>query len=132
MSDRLDSSLLSYLELLLVKLPVLKEPSHALITSATEQVGYSTEFVPLQLILQANTGATFVASFAMAQLVLKASILGLETADSLLKLVDRLGILFISYFVCLQGGNQACAGDSEKYPNWGDQHKEAGRRQEWV
>merc|ERR1712071_300317 len=74
LTSRLDSSLLSYLELLLAKLPVLKEPTLAIMTSATEQ---------------ANTAVTFVASFALTQLVIKASVLGLETTDSLLKLVDR-------------------------------------------
>merc|ERR1712071_496249 len=51
-----------------------KEPTLAIMTSATEQ---------------ANTAVTFVASFALTQLVIKASVLGLETTDSLLKLVDR-------------------------------------------
>merc|ERR1712071_374053 len=74
LTSRLDSSLLSYLELLLTKLPVLKEPTLAIMTSATEQ---------------ANTAVTFVASFPLTQLVIKASVLGLETADSLLKLVGR-------------------------------------------
>merc|ERR1712071_527523 len=51
-----------------------KEPTMGIMTSATEQ---------------ANTAVTFVASFPLAQLVIKASVLGLETTDSLLKLVDR-------------------------------------------
>merc|ERR1712071_655698 len=38
---------------------------------------------------QANTAVTFLASFPLTQLVIKDSVLGLETTDSLLKLVDR-------------------------------------------
>merc|ERR1712071_252611 len=74
LSSRLDVSLLSYLELLLARLPVLKEPTVALMTSASEQ---------------ATSAATFLASFPLTQLVIKASVLGLEMTDSLLKLVDR-------------------------------------------
>merc|ERR1712071_484061 len=74
LTHRIDLLVLPYLELVLEYNPVLKESTPALITSATEQ---------------ASTLAAYLASFSLAQLLLKASDFGLETADSLLKLVER-------------------------------------------
>merc|ERR1712114_25458 len=69
-----DASLCSGVESLVEKIPVLKQATPALYNSAKESVG---SFVTL--------AATYVASFTLAHVFLKASDVGLETADGMLK-----------------------------------------------
>ena len=59
--------------------------------------------------LKASTAATFLASFELAQLVLKASVSGLEMADSLLKHVERLELLhcLLTVFICVCSGRKS-------------------------
>merc|ERR1712126_644430 len=65
-----DASLCSGVDSLVEKIPVLKQATPALYNSAKEGVG---------------SFATYVASFTLAHIFLKASDVGLETADSMLK-----------------------------------------------
>jgi len=69
-----DASLCSGVDSLVEKVPVLKQATPALYKSTKEGV---TSYATL--------AATYIASFTLAQLFLKASDVGLETADSLLK-----------------------------------------------
>merc|ERR1712105_479934 len=69
-----DASLCSGVDSLVEKIPVLKQATPALYNSAKESVG---SFVTL--------ATTYVASFTLAHVFLKASDVCLETADSLLK-----------------------------------------------
>merc|ERR1711942_580196 len=69
-----DASLCSGVDSLVEKIPVLKQATPALYNSAKESVG---SFV--------NLAATYVASFTLAHVFLKASDVGLETADGMLK-----------------------------------------------
>merc|ERR1711970_1615845 len=69
-----DASLCSGVDSLVDKVPVLKQATPALYKSTKEGV---TSYATL--------AATYIASFTLAQLLLKASDVGLETADSFLK-----------------------------------------------
>merc|ERR1712055_633226 len=69
-----DASLCSGVDSLVEKIPVLKQATPALYSSAKESVG---SFVTL--------AATYIASFTLAHVFLKASDVGLETADGMLK-----------------------------------------------
>merc|ERR1712183_981962 len=69
-----DASLCSGVDSLVEKVPVLKQATPALYKSTKEGVSS-----------YATLAATYLASFTLAQLFLKASDVGLETADSLLK-----------------------------------------------
>merc|ERR1712203_293167 len=69
-----DASLCSGVDSLVDKVPVLKQATPALYKSTKEGV---TSYATL--------AATYIASFTLAQLLLKASDVGLETADSVLK-----------------------------------------------
>merc|ERR1719260_416765 len=69
-----DASLCSGVDSLVEKIPVLKQATPALYNSAKESVG---SFV--------NLAATYVASFTFTHVFLKASDVGLETADGMLK-----------------------------------------------
>merc|ERR1712114_82451 len=69
-----DASLCSGVDSLVEKIPVLKQATPTLYNSAKEGVG---SFVTL--------AATYVASFTLAHVFLKASDVGLETADGMLK-----------------------------------------------
>merc|ERR1719319_1807957 len=71
-----DSSLCSGLEQLVAAVPALKEATPALYTSTLAAA-----------TAHATLLATYLASFTLAQVVLKASDAGLETTDALLKLV---------------------------------------------
>merc|ERR1711962_1440326 len=71
----LDASLCSGVDTLVEKVPALKQSTPVLYNSTRENVGsYATRV------------ATYVASFTIAQIFLKAADLGLETTDGLLKL----------------------------------------------
>merc|ERR1712212_428998 len=69
-----DASLCSGVDSLVDKVPALKQATPALYNSTKEGVSS-----------YATLAATYVASFTLAQLLLKASDVGLETADSFLK-----------------------------------------------
>jgi len=71
----LDSSLCSGLDQLLVKVPSLTSPTPALYSSTREAA-----------VSQLAQATTYLASFTLAQLALKVSDSGLETAESFLKL----------------------------------------------
>merc|ERR1711962_138324 len=71
----LDASLCSGVDTLVEKVPALKQSTPMLYNSARESVGSYVTRV-----------ATYVASFTIAQVFLKAADLGLETTDGLLKL----------------------------------------------
>jgi len=71
----LDATLCSGVDTLVEKVPALKQSTPVLYNSTRENVGsYATRV------------ATYVASFTIAQIFLKAADLGLETTDGLLKL----------------------------------------------
>ena len=72
----LDSKLCSGLEQLMEHVPALKESTPVLYTTSLDTA-----------VKHATSASTYVASFTLAQIVLKMSDLGLESADSLLKLV---------------------------------------------
>jgi len=71
----LDATLCSGVDTLVEKVPALKEATPILYNSTRESVGSYATLV-----------ATYLASFTMAQVFLKAADLGLETTDGLLKL----------------------------------------------
>merc|ERR1712240_688422 len=70
----LDTSLCSGVDKLVEKVPALKQATPALYNSTRESIGSYATLV-----------ATYVASFTIAQVALKAADIGLETSDGLLK-----------------------------------------------
>merc|ERR1711972_302104 len=75
MAASLDATLCSGVDNLVEKVPALKQATPALYNSTRESLGSYVNLV-----------ATYMASFTIAQVLLKAADLGLETADGLLKL----------------------------------------------
>merc|ERR1719153_1971024 len=75
MAASLDATLCSGVDNLVEKVPALKQATPALYNSTRESVGRYASLV-----------ATYMASFTIAQVLLKAVDLGLETTDGLLKL----------------------------------------------
>jgi len=73
-ADSLDTSLCSGVDNLVEKVPALKQATPALYNSTRESISSYATLV-----------ATYVASFTIAQVALKAADIGLETSDGLLK-----------------------------------------------
>jgi len=73
-ADSLDTSLCSGVDNLVEKVPALKQTTPALYNSTRESISSYATLV-----------ATYVASFTIAQVALKAADIGLETSDGLLK-----------------------------------------------